>query len=295
MNTQRLVVLGLALVAAVGAAFVVRGLMGGGTPKVIASVAPQVRMSEVLVAADPLQPGQALDPAKLRWEKWPTKSVDASFITHDAVSSIEEATKDAVVRAPILANQPITTTAIVHAHAAGFMAAALQPGMRAISITINTDSGAGGFILPNDRVDLLLTQKSNENPPRVRTLTILNSVRVLAVDQVSKQDKDQKTVLAKSATLELTPAQAELTTKAAAIGTLSLALRPLDSADADANAAGAGRTTAASQQAGLVALSDSFGGDKPSGPVIIRYGVAARVAVGGNASDAQQNIRKWAQ
>jgi Flp pilus assembly protein CpaB len=112
---------------------------------------------------------------------------------------------------------------------------------------------------------------------------------------VYKEEKDQKTVPAKSATLEVTPAQAELTTKAAAIGQLSLALRPLDSADADANAEGAGRVTNASRQAGISALSDSFGGDKPSGPVVIRYGVAARVAVQGNAGEAQQNVRKWAQ
>jgi pilus assembly protein CpaB len=297
MNTQRIVVLGLALVAAVGAAFVVRGLMGGGTPAVVASIAPpSVKMSEVLVASEAMQPGQKLDAAKLRWEKWPSKAVDASFITHDAVTSIEEATKDTVVRAPILANQPVATTAIVHANAAGFMAATLQPGMRAISITINTDSGAGGFILPNDRVDLLMTQKSNENPPRVRTLTILSAVRVLAVDQVYKEEKDQKTVLAKSATLELTPAQAELVTKAAAIGQLSLSLRPLDSSEADASAAGdGGRVTTATARAGLTALSDTFGGDKPNGPVIIRYGIAARVAVDGSSSEAQQNVRRWAQ
>src|SRR5471032_1243209 len=111
MNTQRIVVLGLALVAAVGAALLVRGMMGGGTPKVIASVAPQVKLSEVLVASQNLLPGQKLDAAKLRWQQWPAKAVDASFITHDAVASIEEAVKNTVVRAPILANQPITTSA----------------------------------------------------------------------------------------------------------------------------------------------------------------------------------------
>jgi len=298
MNTKRIVGLGLALVAAVGVALLVRGMMGGGTPRVAASIAPpQVKMSEVLVAAENLQPGQKLEVAKLRWESWPTKAVDGSFITHDAVASIEDAVKNTVVRAPILANQPVTTNAIVHADAAGFMAAMLQPGMRAVSISISVDSGAGGFILPNDRVDLLMTQKSTESPPRVRTLTILTAVRVLAVDQVYKEEKDQKTVLAKSATLELTPAQAELVTKAVALGQLSLALRPLASADDAA--------LAAKDQAGadvaqrLIGLSDGFGeggGEKkPNGPVIIRYGVSARVAVDGNSSDVQQNIRKYVQ
>ena len=302
MNTKRIVGLGLALVAAVGVALLVRSMMGGGTPPAVATIAPapQVKMTEVLVASDTLQPGQKLDAAKLRWESWPAKAVDASFVTHDAVASIEEAVKNTVVRAPILANQPVTTSAIVHADAAGFMAAMLQPGMRAISISVPADAGAGGFILPNDRVDLMMTQKSAENPPRVRTLTILSAIRVLAMDQVFKEEKDQKTVLAKSATLELTPAQAELVTKAAAIGQLSLALRPLNPADDAALTAKDRAGNEAAQKA--IGLSDYFGeggsnanAKKPTGPVIIRYGVAARVAVDGNNSDVQQNMRKYAQ
>ena len=90
------------------------------------------------------------------------------------------------------------------------MAAMLTPGMRAVSITIATDSGAGGFILPNDRVDVILTRKFTQtDPPLVVSDTILSNVRVLAVDQTYKQDKDTRTVTAKSATLELTPGQAE--------------------------------------------------------------------------------------
>lgn len=285
MNTQRIVVLGLAVVAAMGAALLVRGMMGGGTPKVAASVAPQVKMSEVLVASEPLLPGQKLDPAKLRWQSWPAKAVDASFITHDAVASIGDVAKDTVVRVPVLANQPVTNTAIVHADAAGFMAAMLQPGMRALSIAVSTDSGAGGFILPNDRIDLLLMQKSNNNAARVRILTILKAVRVLAMDQTFKEGKDQKTVLAKSATLEVTPAQAELVTKAAALGQLSLALRPLDSGD---DAALTAKDRDSQRQ---VALSDSFGGEGGPGrhgPLIIRYGIANSTANDTEASQRPQ-------
>jgi pilus assembly protein CpaB len=299
MDTKRIIGLGLALVAAVGLALVVRSMMGGGTPAVVASVVPPpaIKMSEVLVASENLLPGQKLEASKLRWQPWPSKAVDASFVTHDAVASIDDAVKNTVVRAPILANQPVTTSAIVHADAAGFMAASLQPGMRALSISVNTDSGAGGFILPNDRVDLLLTQKSNENPPRVRTLTILSAVRVLAMDQVYKEEKDQKTVLAKSATLELTPAQAELVTKAAAIGQLSLALRPLDTAD---DAALSAKARAGAGERNLTVLPDTFGetGDekKPTGPVIVRYGVAARIAADGNGGGgAIQVIQKALQ
>ena len=227
MNTKRLVVLGIALVAASAAALLVRGMLGGGTPKVEAKIAPVVPMSEVLVAATPLQPGQPLTAAQVRWEKWPASSVDASFISHDAVSNVADVVKGTVVRVPLVSGQPITNTEIVHADAAGFMAAMLNPGMRAVSITITTDSGAGGFVLPNDRIDLILSQKLGGDPPRVRAHTILQNIRVLAVDQIFKQDKDTKTVIGKTATIELTPADAELVARAQGQGALSLSLRPL--------------------------------------------------------------------
>jgi pilus assembly protein CpaB len=257
MNTQRLVVLGLALVAAGGAALLVRAMLGGGTPAVEAKPSPQVAMSEVLVAAANLQPGQALSPDQVRWEKWPASSVDRNFITHSAAGSIENAVKGTVVRSPIAEGQPVANTAIVHADAAGFLAAMINPGMRAVSITISADSGAGGFILPNDRVDIILTQKLDGNPPRARASTILQDVRVLAVDQTFQQEKDTKTVLAKTATLELTPAQAEQVSKAQTIGALSLSLRSLGDSQAVAANTGA---------------SASGSGDSVS---VIRYGVAA--------------------
>lgn len=281
MNTQRLIVLGLALVAACGAAFLVRGMMGGGTPQVVAAPTPTIKMSEILVAAEALQPGQPLDPAKVRWEKWPTASVSSSFVTRDAVASAEDVVKDTVVRAPILKDQPITTSAIVHGKEAGFMAATLTPGMRAVSIVVSTESGAGGFILPNDHVDLILTQKSNENPPRVRARTFLRSIRVLAVDQVYKEEKDQKTVLAKTATLELTPAQAETVNRAQGMGQISLSLRPLNAEDAIAAVPG-GNNAAPAREAAGDPLSDNFDSNARTTPqvAIIRYGVTARVAPG---------------
>src|SRR5580698_4223734 len=110
MNTKRLVVLGIAVVAASGAALLVRGMMGGGTPRVEARIAPQIAMSQVLVANTALQPGQPLSADQVRWEKWPASSVDSSFITQDAVSSVDDAVKGTVVRMPIVSGQPITNT-----------------------------------------------------------------------------------------------------------------------------------------------------------------------------------------
>lgn len=275
MDTKRLVVLGLALVAASGAALMARGLMGGGTPAVQAKPVPQIAMSEVLVANAALQPGQKLTAEQVRWEKWPASAVDASFITHSAVASEDEAVKGTVVRTPVLAGQPITTAAIVHADASGFMAANITPGMRAVSITISADSGAGGFILPNDRVDLILTQKTGETPPRVHAKTILSDVRVLAVDQTFKQDKDTKTVVGKTATLELSPADAELVSKAQDQGSVSLALRPLGEAALGANGA------VASAAPVRPASSDDDETQPANSVAVIRYGIS-------HADDAKQ-------
>lgn len=260
MNTRRVIVLGLALVAASGAALLVRGMLGGGTPDVEARTAPPVAMSEVLVASENLQPGQALKPEQVRWQKWPSKSVDATFITHSGTASIAAAVKGTVVRSPVLAGQPIANTALVHADAAGFMAAMLQPGMRAVSINTSPESGAAGFILPNDHIDVILTRKINGNPPRVYSRIILSNVRVLAVDQTYKQSKDTQTVVAKTATLEVTPKQAELLSTAGESGQLSLALRAL------------GDNKAVAVASNIRPRNASGGPDV----AVIRYGIPAR-------------------
>ena len=236
MNTKRIIVLGVALVAASAAALLARGIMGGGTPKVEAKIAPPpIAMSEVLVASSNIQPGLALTTDMVKWQSWPQSAVDASFITHASAPNLDEAIKNTVVRVPLYAGQPISNTSIVHGNATGFMAAQLQPGMRALSITISVDSGAGGFILPNDRVDLMLSTRTNDTPPRVKVKTILSDVRVLAVDQTFAEDKNTKTVVGKTATLELTPSQAELVAAAQGSGTLSMSLRGLGDNDAQAS------------------------------------------------------------
>jgi len=233
MNTQRIIVLSIALVAAGGAAFLVRGMLGGGAQQAAARPAPQISMSEVLVANVNLTPGQKLSVEQIRWEKWPSASVDPSFITHDSAANEDQLVKGTVVRAPVLAGQPITRSALVHGDASGFMAATLTEGMRAISIGISTDSSAGGFILPNDRVDVILIRKPEGSNGRAVSRTILTNLRVLAVDQMYRQEKDTRTVIGKTATVEVSPQQAEVIAAASQSGLLSLALRPLGDGVAD--------------------------------------------------------------
>ena len=235
MDRSRIIVLVIAAVAAGAVALLARSLLGGGTQPTVAAPAPRLAMNEVLVAASDLAPGSQLTPASVRWQDWPQSSVDPSFITRSAAPDISKVVQGAVVRAPMMPGEPLTTTKIVHGNAAGYMSAMLMPGMRAVSITISADTGAGGFILPNDRVDVLCTVQLQDSH-RVESSTILKDVRVLAVDQ-TYDSKDTKSVVGRTATLELAPAQVELIERAKAGGTLSLALRALgDNETADTNA-----------------------------------------------------------
>jgi pilus assembly protein CpaB len=233
MNVTRIAILGVAAVAAGAAALLVRGMLGGATPQVEASVpAPSLPTAEVLVASKEIEPGRPLEADAVRWDVWPESSVADAFITKTEQPDIGKAVAGYIVRAPIVTGQPITESFVVRADQAGFLAALIKPGMRAVSIVVSPETGAGGFILPNDRVDIIITREleSQGNGKNVRSDTILRDVRVLAIDQTSQTQvsKDsQKWAVGKTATLELTPGQAELVGHAARQGGLSLALRAL--------------------------------------------------------------------
>ena len=272
MNMSRMLILAVAAIAAGAAALLARSLLGGGTPAASAKPAPLIATSEVLVAANSIVPGQRVTAAMVRWQRWPTSNIDSSFITHRQQPNIVLAVKGTVARAPILAGEPLSGTKIVHSDAVGFMSATLGVGMRAVSIPITTESGAGGFILPNDRVDLMMSIQVSDNPRRYNTQVVLSNVRVLAVDQTIKQDKDQKVVLAKTATLELTPAQARAVVRAQSTGPLSLALRPLGES---------GVAVASTQQPSAASPSAQPESDDEGSPAdsvkIIRFGVEGGV------------------
>ena len=265
MNTPRLVVLGLAAVAAGGAAFLARGLLGGGTSHVAATPAPAAfQTAQVLVASSDLVPGTGVTSDQVRWQDWPRKSVDPSFITGENNPNIDAVVKGTVVRSPIVAGEPITDAKIVHADTASFMSASLTPGMRAVSIAVSVASLAGGFIQPNDRVDLVLTSQSADSSKKFRATTILRDVRVLAIDQAF-DDKNRKPVSdVKTATLELTPQQAERVTRAQASGVLSLSLRSLVEQVAD------GRSRVQAARAKFNENKETDGSGEVS---VIRYGV----------------------
>ncbi len=176
--------------------------------------------------------GTAISSQDLQWQAWPAATTGESYITKkDKPNAIEELS-GAITRAPFTAGEPIREAKLIRANgAAGYMAAILPSGMRAVSTEISPETGAGGFILPNDRVDVILSRRpkddSSKYVPPASSETILTNVRVLAIDQTVEEKNGQRVVVGKTATLEIAPRQAETLTQARQLGTLSLALRSL--------------------------------------------------------------------
>ncbi len=234
MNKARIVVLTIALVAGAIAAYLASGSDEKPAP---AQQVAQLPTVEVLVAKNDIGLGQTVKPEDLQWQTWPASAASNSFIRRsDRPDATTQLTRS-IARAPFVAGEPIRDQKLVRADGSGFMAAILPSGMRAISTEISPETGAGGFILPNDRVDVILS-KRDKNPDRNGTQDIVNSeiilpnVRVLAIDQMPKEKDGQNVVVGKTVTLELRPEQAETLARARQSGTLSLALRSI----ADANA-----------------------------------------------------------
>lgn len=233
MNIPRLAVLGVATVAALGAVLLVRNQWNAANQQARKPAPVQFAAAEdVLVATGNIAPGKPLDPASVRWQAWPKTAIDVSFITKSKQPDSAKAINGFIVRAPLVNGEPITDSNTVHANTTGFMAATLGSGMRAISIPVTVDTGAGGFILPNDRVDVILTRDMGANNGKnFQSETLFKDVRVLAIDQIIQQEKDKEAVVGKTATMELTPKQTEELAQAVQTGVISLTLRSLGDSD----------------------------------------------------------------
>jgi len=260
MMTARIVVLTIAL----GAGGVAAYMVSGADRQQPAPVAPVVQLPtvEVLVAKADIGLGQAIKPGDLIWQTWP-EAASSIFIRRGDRPEAASQLIGTIARAPFVTGEPIREQKLVKADGSGFMAAILPAGMRAISTEISPETGAGGFILPNDRVDVILSRRE-KNPDRpgasdsVSSEIILTNVRVLAIDQAPKEKEGQNTVVGKTVTLELKPEQAETLARARQAGSLALALRSI----ADVNAA-------------ETANSDSKPTRRGAGIEIIRFGVTS--------------------
>ena len=228
MNIARVVVLIIALSAGGVAAYLARGTDEKSRPAEPVARLPTV---EILVAKSDIGLGQVVKPEDLQWQIWPAATASGSLINRagkaDAITEIA----GSIARAPFIAGEPIREQKLVKANGSGFMAAILPTGMRAISTEISPETGAGGFILPNDRVDVILSKREknpdSKGPDLVIAEIVLTNVRVLAIDQAPKEKEGINTLVGKTATLELKPDQAETLARARQGGTLSLALRSI--------------------------------------------------------------------
>jgi pilus assembly protein CpaB len=238
MDARKVILLVGALLVAVVTAFMARSMfVGGSTPTAAAAQAePQGPM--VLVATRALPVGTIINQDSFRYQPWPAELIEGSYFLREE-SNIEDLLST-VVRIEITAGQPITQGSLVRPGDRGFLAAALGPGMRAVTVPVSVQSGVAGFVFPGDRVDLVLTQEvegGGDGPPLHASETIIRNLRILAADQrtttETTDDGDTRVQVSNTVTVETTPRIAEKIAVAQTIGQLSLSLRSIADNTAD--------------------------------------------------------------
>jgi len=256
MGAVRIAIIVVAGVAAIALAFLVQGMMSpkpSPSAPAVAAAPPPRPMAQVLVAKVDLPIGHRIAAQDLVWQPWPVEALNANFITdgqspapepQGAEKAIKKAGKvaseivssdspmqaleGALVKEPLLAHEPITARKIARAGQTGYMAVVLQPGMRAIAIPVTAETGAGGFILPGDRVDVLQAREAGgdkDGGKAIATEVLLRNVRVLAIDQTTAPVDDAKTVVGAVATLEVAASDADVLARGRLSGQMILALR----------------------------------------------------------------------
>lgn len=236
MDSRKIILLVGALFVAAITAFMARSLIVGSSAPVAAAQVPMAPVqtgTEVLVATKALPIGTILDATSFKFQPWPKELVEnAYYLRKDGFDP--KSLQGTVVRSVITAGQPLTQGSLVKPGDRGFLAAALTPGMRAVTFPVRNENSVAGFVFPGDRVDLTLSQTvpgGGDGPPLKVAETIMKNLRVLATDQRTTSDVDDqgKTVVRNISmvTIEATPAIAEKISVARTLGDLSLVLRPL--------------------------------------------------------------------
>jgi pilus assembly protein CpaB len=232
MNVKKVALLVGALVIAVITAVMAKNMFtGAGAPQAAAAQVPTG--PKILVARKALPVGTIVDQESLAFQAWPKELVQNAYYLEGAPEADMTKLLGTVVRNPITAGQPVTQGSLVGPNDRGFLAAALGPGMRAVTVPVSTTSGVAGFVFPGDRVDVLLTQEvtgGGDGPPLKVTETIVRNLRVLATDQrIDSKDEEGKTVVKafSMVTVEATPRLSEKIAVSQSLGTLSLSLRSI--------------------------------------------------------------------
>jgi pilus assembly protein CpaB len=235
MKRAQLIGISIALVAGVLAFVMMRGIVNK-PQKVI--VTEQVNATEVLVARSDIGLGTVTNEGHFRWQTWPKDAVTPNFISKASGSAAVRNLAGSVARAPILSGEPITNIKLIKPGQGGVLAAILPAGMRAVSTKIKEETAVGKMILPNDHVDVLLSRRLRQKGGAEEHIseTLFRNVRVLAIGQQIEAREGKKGAEGTTATLELTPRQAETLALANSMGEISLSLRSI----ADLVAGGAG-------------------------------------------------------
>ena len=233
MDVKKVALLVGALVIAVVTAVMAKNMFtGSGADQ--AAAAPAVPVGpKILVARKALPVGTIIDAEALTFQPWPSELMQEAYFTEGSPDADMSKLLGTVVRNPITAGQPVTRGALVGPKDRGFLAAALGPGMRAVTVPVSATTGVAGFVFPGDRVDMVLTQEvtgGGDGPPLKVSETIVRNLRVLAVDQridSKNEEGETEAKLSTSVTLEATPRIAEKIAVAQSLGMLSLSLRSI--------------------------------------------------------------------
>lgn len=233
MKPARIIILGVAVATAGLAGFLAMQMAGKPEPAPAVVVPVKAATVNVLVASDSLPVGTRLQPHSLSWSAWPENNVPDGAITDRKRPNAIDEMKGSIVRLPIFSGEPMRVEKIVEG-TGPTMSSMLPTGKRAVATEISVVTGAGGFILPNDRVDVIMVRKGDDGS--FQTETVLSNIRVLAIDQQIEEKKDEtRSVVGATATLELTPDQTRILAVAQQMAQrLSLALRSVaDAQDTD--------------------------------------------------------------
>jgi pilus assembly protein CpaB len=236
MSKMRIVMFALAAGSAVMAGVLAKGMLGKPVESQ-AEVVTKVKTVPVLVAAKDIDVGERLASGSIIWKEWPSDNVLDNMITKDEKPDADVSMAETRARIQMFEGETISEKKIVDPKGGGFMSAVLPKGMRALSVAISARSSAGGFIMPNDKVDILLTRKNSGSSSSARTETVISNVRVLAINQIFRQAKEGEEVALKegqTATVELSSPQAEIIARVESEGELSLALRSIAENDGKA-------------------------------------------------------------
>jgi len=231
MPASRLIILGVAVAAAGGAGYVAKNMVVPPPPEVVVNAPqqPAITLQDVLVLSGDVPMGSPLE-SNIKWEKWPADGINANFITRASEPEALDKLKASVARVALYQGEPLRRSKLI-GEGQSFMSSILPSGTRAVATSIAADTSAGGFILPNDFVDVIMTRRADASNGGggFNTETILKNIRVLAIDQTIQEDEEgKKTRVGQTATLELTPEQAEIITVAQQMADrLTLALRPI--------------------------------------------------------------------